>query len=87
MRSRSGPGPPGYPLAHAIGAVRRTLDELEVVTYANERPAVARQVDNVQLAEDCVNGAALEAELAKVAPGEQRRGIREPLGRRGEPLP
>jgi hypothetical protein len=40
---------------------RSRLDELEVVAYPHERPAVRRQDDDVERAEDRADGAALDS--------------------------
>jgi hypothetical protein len=62
-------------LSHPVSVVRRPLEQRQVVAYANERSRVALEHDDRERAEDCIDGAALEAELAEVGTREQRVGF------------
>ena len=57
---------------HAVIAVSVAVDELKVVLDADHRSRIARERDHRQSAEDGVDSAALEAELAQVRAREQR---------------
>ncbi len=66
--------------ADAVVAVGVLLDELEVLLGADHRTRVAGQRDDRKGAEDGVDGAAFEPELAQVGSREQRvRGLEELL--------
>ena len=51
-------------LAHAVAGVRVLGNQRQVVGHADQWPAVTRQYNYGKLAEDGVDGTALEAELA-----------------------
>ena len=65
----------------AVVAVGVLLDQRQVLVGADHRPRVAGQRDDGKRAEHGVDGAPLEAELAKVAPGQQRALRRQKLVR------
>ncbi len=67
---------------HAVVAVGVLLDELEVVLGADQRPRVAGQSDDRQPAEDGVDRAPLEPELAQVRAGEEGARRRQECRRR-----
>ena len=66
----------------AVVAVGVLLDERQVFVCADHRPRVAGQRDDGQRAEDGVDGAPLEAELAEVASRQQCALSRQKLCRR-----
>jgi hypothetical protein len=58
--------------ADPVVSVGVLFDERTVVVGADQRARVARDYDDRQRAEDGVDGAPFEPELAQVGPGEQR---------------
>ena len=69
-RRQCTPSPARQP--HAVGAVGRALDELEVVLAADVRPARAGGRRTIELAENRVDRRPAEPEIAQVRPGEER---------------
>ena len=57
---------------HDVVPVGLALDELEELRDPDHRPRVAGKQDEVELAEDRVDRAARQSELAKVAAGQER---------------
>ena len=77
LRRSSDPSSDG---SNAIAAIRRPLEELEVIRDADHRPRVPRQHDDGARAEDAIHRTPLEAERGQIASREERFRVGQAIG-------